>query len=31
MTSDAGIAVFFLTALFIGATIASFYERVYYP
>ena len=30
-TSDAGIAMLFLTALIIGAIIASFYGRVYYP
>ena len=31
MTSDAEIAMLFLTALIIGAIIASFYGRVYYP
>jgi hypothetical protein len=29
--ADAGIAMFFLAALILGAIIASFYERAYYP
>jgi hypothetical protein len=31
VTTDAGIAMFFMAALIIGAIIASFYERAYYP
>jgi hypothetical protein len=30
-SADAGIAMFFLAALILGAIIASFYERAYYP